>query len=739
MTESVLSRSNPFPSYPVMKLGDRSTNLVLHTGETEQVVRVRRIVTEYASTWSRSSPVADKEKSLFIPVQGDFGSGKTHLVKYATALLAKELEAVDAIPRIVVAPTTEVDCWSWYRTVLGPALVEQIDPPELLTRVLAKAAVDVAKRASLTEGLTASLEATPTSVFDFLSKDKLNVTEVLERFEGVVRNLCRDAGDAVTHAFMALPWSETRQRALQFLKGATLGAEELASLKLVDPLASEDDATRVIVGLASVCAFLRSPFVMAIDEFEHLARYDAARSARNATWTKRLLENLADYGPFVLISGHWSAWKQKEDFGHRFSRQEVVRLVNIGYDDVLKIVDVRVPTRHNFGVSQAQAVARLTGGRMRHVMGLLASAFRASDEFKEQLSDDDLRRIADDLGQRITLDTAKIEIHAIFERMRLTVSVDPEMTRGIPFTIAGLMGQKPRVVAKLRHVSRETDYIDQTHEFRVQVDRLREEFPDVVGLLLADGNVDRDYMTGLGKRSGDGLLYYDLRDTDVLASIEADLQRELIPAPRRVASPTSSGDDLDAIEQHRKQEQAATMHRIQIVSGASSSPRHAAVLDVVEDSKRRFDTYRELSERPGAFRRISLLPPPTLAISGILIALLILAIALRTEDLESLGRGTEITYPMYMGFMALRYAILGIAPLLVAFVLWRSLSRIDRFTAFSTRVLRELYVREVPEQELVRASNILQNALDSYGPYRALHEARRQLREAFSDLDYLRS
>jgi len=196
---------------------------------------------------------------------------------------------------------------------------------------------------------------------------------------------------------------------------------------------------------------------------------------------------------------------------------------------------------------------------------------------------------------------------------------------------------------------------------------------------------------------------------------------------------SATGVALDAIERRRKEEQQEANRRIGTL-GIGSARDMAVTAVVTEDSRRRFDTYRELSEVPGVLRRISFLPASTLIIVGSAVALLILAVVFSTSDVLRLFTPART---VFLGLFTTRYAVLALAPLLIVFVLWRNFNRIDRFFAFSKRVLRELYVKEAPEEQLVRASNILQNALDFHGPHEALAVAKEQLRKTFEGLDTL--
>jgi len=51
------------------------------------------------------------------------------------------------------------------------------------------------------------------------------------------------------------------------------------------------------------------------------------------------------------------------------------------------------------------------------------------------------------------------------------------------------------------------------------------------------------------------------------------------------------------------------------------------------------------------------------------------------------------------------------------FVIWRSVTRVDRYLDYTAGMLREVYLQTGNPMELVKASNILRDSLEEKGPY----------------------
>src|SRR5262249_11497434 len=147
---------------------------------------------------------------------------------------------------------------------------------------------------------------------------------------------CSEASENVRRALAGTVWADTAAPALKWLAGEPLSEREGNLLRVSKDLSADEDAAGLLLALAAVLRLLETPFVLMIDELEHLTRYDQSqRGQRNITWLKRLLEGLAAHQALTFVSGHWSAWETQKDFLARFNGLRPIQLVKLTSADVL--------------------------------------------------------------------------------------------------------------------------------------------------------------------------------------------------------------------------------------------------------------------------------------------------------------------------------------------------------------------------------------------------------------------
>src|SRR5689334_17323663 len=135
------SKPNPFPDFPVAQLrpGRQADDIV--TVLTPAIDRSRDIVRDYLGISADQGG-----QSFVIPVRGDYGTGKTHLLRDVAMALR---DVPEREPGVAAASFLEVDPLTWYRNALGPALT-QLPLRDLVLAVYSAAAKQVAGQAGLT-------------------------------------------------------------------------------------------------------------------------------------------------------------------------------------------------------------------------------------------------------------------------------------------------------------------------------------------------------------------------------------------------------------------------------------------------------------------------------------------------------------------------------------------------------------------------------------------------------------
>lgn len=781
---------NPFPDYPVTRLRGEVTEPgpILVTREIE---RARKYAHDYASAWDGNNLRQNESGSLIIPVRGDYGAGKTFLLLDAVAALRSDLAKRPTGPTVLRLSCVEADPPEWYRSEVGPSL----DPAmltDLMARLYASAGERVASEARLTESAVSRLRAEPRFIYTLVRKNLINRTATDGTLLQILREQCRITDENVSRAFACLVWDETATSAVRWLRGETLNGAELGELGVSANLDSETTVTASLTALAAIHSFLFRPFLMLIDELEHLVRYDTVQNGkRNATWLKRLLEGLAASRVLVFIAGHWDAWQNQSDYLDRFSQQRPIDLLKVTSEDVSAMVTAWVDQKREvqFNDLEASTVAELSGGNLRRALSILRALFDASDGFRRVLDQQSIKRLTEEIGQKISIEDAKLLVHELLEQRGVQVQAQADLL-GINFDLIGYRAGKPTILVSLKHATTLAELPGEASRFISKIASVHIPHPAVMGLFIADGAIDDQVLSILNTKDTNTMAF-DLTSRDVLARISLELddrlgmgrqdtggqvlieqwaaQSKALLSEIELAQRTNDSELASRLtaEQDKVQRQLTKFEdyfshltdsmqrqfqelqvraevenqelRQRIVGLQSERERSIASVSVAPnaspDSNRLHNTYAELNTRPTLSTKLGYAINFRVVL-GISSFVILIVFTLVVSDLN------KVFVTSVGAYIALRVVpYLGISVSFI-FVLWLVYSRIQRLTRYydySARVLREIYIRSDSPTSLIMADNILRSALERYDAKYAKGYADQQLAEAFPEtLGYLR-
>src|SRR5262245_49247290 len=106
---------NPFDVYPVTDLKGEGGPISLGTIPTDAIVASRRAVQRFI----RGAPLGEP---VIVAVKGEYGSGKTHLLRDAAEMLRAELGKTKPCTTVLRTRCLEADVQDWYRNEVGPDL-----------------------------------------------------------------------------------------------------------------------------------------------------------------------------------------------------------------------------------------------------------------------------------------------------------------------------------------------------------------------------------------------------------------------------------------------------------------------------------------------------------------------------------------------------------------------------------------------------------------------------------------
>ena len=186
--------------------------------------------------------------------------------------------------------------------------------------------------------------------------------------------------------------------------------------------------------------------------------------------------------------------------------------------------------------------------------------------------------------------------------------------------------------------------------------------------------------------------------------------------------------DLSRLEEQRSNEFRAFYDKFEKLSAQLNSKPEVNVAFAGKDEVdvRLHATYTELTRPLTISKKIRLVfPGPTVGLVGLLFIMSFVLIFIGPYLAEALTAYPEgRVYNIYRLF----FILMGVS-ILVYFLLlvWRRFTEIDRYTDFSARILREIYLRIPHPDALVMADNILRDILEDMGPLRGKEKAREVL------------
>jgi hypothetical protein len=730
---------NPFPDYAVTRLvGGQATET---TVVTAPIVRGRQLVDGYLKGLTARVGTARTIAAL-CAVRGDYGTGKTHLLNDVASYLRQHPDCNEA-PSIVRATCIEADPLSWYRTQLGPQL-DKLPLYDVTLRLYGQAAKTVASAMRATTGAVEILNKDPTQIRDLVRRNLISVDEVCREFDKLLGTVCKGADPTVRRVLSRLISPETDGPAREWIRGQTLTKDKAELLGVPTSIESAEQASAVIGAIASMHNALRRSFVMLVDELEHFVRYDVAKRAGNVTWLKRLLEQLGNAGALAIVAGHWSSWKTAEDYLDRFPQHAPIDLLKLEWTDVLDVVRARVPNlAPTFGETQARVIAQLSTGNMRRIMSLCNLLFRRSEGFQQPLSELQIRDAWTSVAQRLSQEQVSEEIATLLVSHGFAVKTADASFEDIPFDLVAERNDGRVLLVQANHSTTQGDHYDAAQKFIGKLAKFGNRAQRILGLFLADGSIDDELLRILRGSSLSNLRWFDLTERNVMDQIRAsvmdiadqsvDLQAHAdqvsasAQAMRQAFAEESARlrsmneellQRLQTLEEERYRQAQELQMRFDKLNLEADSSRTRSLHDQLNPERRVHASYEAMIQRPSVDTKLRY-------VGGALlfgIASFALGVFLIFErQLLSLW----ITGGIYMSFVVV---LLGcLSAIAGCWLIWRRYSDVSEYFEFTRQLIHDLYVRDLPIDELLKVNGVLRQTIQRYDPSIAHHVALQNL------------
>jgi hypothetical protein len=720
----MIDEPNPFPDYPVASLESAAAEDPGPTVETPAIAQAKALVDRYIERFDSDGD----RRGLNASVRGEFGAGKTHLLGYAERCLRDASRERDVVPGIIAVSAMETTPGEWYRAAIGPQ-IGALHLERVVLELYAEAATVVARSAPLTAAAASYLEEDPASAQALVEQDLLNSTSIELELSAILERIAPGVGREVRGGIEGL-LSEPRP-SLRWLEGEDLSDREAIATGLREALASDRLAADAIVAIAAIHSSLGRPFLLLVDEFEHLVRFDERAGGKpNMTWFKRLLERLERAGAMVFVAGHLSTWEGHPDYLDRFSPDAAIEMAPLDGADVMRIVDhFEKNGRGAFTLENAELVSQCARGNIRHVLGILKQLHDRSEGFASDLSGEAISAVSVESANRLDPEKAVDELARSLSQIGLRVSHNAAVS-AVSFDLVAHGKQGPAVVVEVKHALYGKKQQEQAQRF---IDKLRvvnREAPGCLGVFVSEGGLDASLLAI--DPSEARIFWFDLTQTDFAEEARRVLEPALAAEPNapadqpaateRDAALSALADEIQAV----KDAQAAAYE--ELADRLSTAAPEGSELtfnppsqEETHDERRRF--FEELSQRPPLIGQLALIPGLTWLLVSLLVALGIGSIAL-ASPIASASATSSSSYALTRVLMYLGGAVAVIASI---FVVVRQLLLLNRFYVAKEGRLRDIYVLEFPIEELIETNQIIDNCLDRYGPRYGLLEVTKAL------------
>lgn len=712
---------NPFPAYPVATLSPHGEEPSELTVTTPGIAKAERLIDAYVEQFADEGSAA----GVNVAIRGEFGTGKTHLLAHVERHGRLRSGEIGRDIGAVILGAMESDPVAWYRAMVGPR-VGRLNLEGLATALYARVATIVAGRAPLTAAAARPLEEDPASVHALLEDQLLSSSSVDRELISTLERIAPDARRSVLAAIEGLiskPGSS-----LRWLEGERLSEREAVASGLSESLESDQEAADVLVVLAAIHRELGRPFMLVVDELEHLVHFDQGQESKtNVTWLKRLLERLEREGAAVFVAGHTSAWVGHPDFLERFSPNGAIELEPLSIEDVVRVVARFARGATSFTEADAALVDRSCEGNIRRTLGMLHLLYERSDGFNAPIPEQAVAEVAAAATHQVDPEQAIDDLGHVLRGLGLRVSRRAAIS-DLTFDLVAYRDDLPVLIVESKHALFGRKQQEQAQRF---VDKLRvvnRRSPSCVGIFASSGVVDPGLLEI--DLSAAQVHWFDLTRPDFVASV----QRTVEPVLRTAPSPEAGSDrdaalstvveEIQAVKDAQAADYARLEDRLTKPAGAPSNLEfRAPARSDTQDERRAI--FEELSRRPSALRQFGLIRG-----SRLLMAVVFFVIGISLITQASPLAESFVGYGSFTGVRVLLFVCGAVTLVVSVAFLAREFMLIDRFFAFKRERLRDLYVLEAPIETLIETSRIADYALNGFGPYGAIEQTALRLERA---------
>lgn len=499
---------------------------------------------------------------------------------------------------------------------------------ELMHVFLGRVAAEEAEKLSVTKEASERLKMDYREVKNLLDRDVLPTTRIIETARRALTRYGDDGEIAKVFDYLLDPRSSSP--AYRWLiQGPKVSSDDLQTLGMKRRLDTDELAIKVVRLLAQVFKKIGLRWVILVDQLEQLMQQEEIQGRMHIQSAFKDLAGIMSNSHVLIIAGHYSGWRVKPDFYGRFL-SPIIEIPHLSDEEIRKIVTMYLDQDEAPGLGElAHLLSEFARGNIRT---LLLVCHRLYKKFSERFQETD----------RTDVEQAFEEIRHLRDQGALRDNLASHLrTRGIRFepdvrvedvwecSFAIPDARKPALLVAVVEAIEATGEAGSLrwHVDRASIAREKTEHPRV--LFVLTGYVSSEYLKTLEHAGFDAMdatdRSFDTQIVEYLDGLEVTLKGGQATAERRDMEESRIQKVLDQFqksEAERKAERQAFEDRLaELTQWTEKAQRLSNRLEVVqtETKKAATDAVKPESVLPDIdrFKYVGLIPKLVLILSVI--------------------------------------------------------------------------------------------------------------------------
>ncbi|HAC62851.1 MAG TPA: hypothetical protein DCF68_04770 [Cyanothece sp. UBA12306] len=515
----------PFPNNPVVSLVDEiNSNFVSKdrfiTYEYSPFIEAKKKLNYYLF----DKNIDNLKEGLVLGVKGDFGSGKTHFLKY----LIHYIDEQNFSLKQIYVKVESSDFLALYRRIIRQIEYELIQ--EVNTKWLSLSAQIEAEKHEITKPAVSRLKQDPNSVYEYLNQCVLSPTEVKGRSLKWVQNISNY--QEFLHGVSYLNDPLLGRDAYDWFLGKELSSNTLSKLGISRPIQNSEMAAIALKFIVTIFKEVQQPLLLYIDQIERLLlNTDVEIKEKNRGILHSLMELFVREQSVLCLAGVTDAWDElPKDFLDRLtlppielpslSLEQTLNLIKIYLDFVKKYISSSVSIEfkpytceteiYPYTKAAVREIVRISHGNIRSILRLCYRTFEESAPSNSIITPEDVKKVSRSLKEYFDEKTVLEEIKTFLREANLSFVEQPQLPENVQLNIAIPDQKNPLAFIEVSEAIFGEDEASQAIRSLEYAEVLRKNFPNTQLVLIITGYLSSEVQQKLQGNIFNHYLVYTL-------------------------------------------------------------------------------------------------------------------------------------------------------------------------------------------------------------------------------------